>query len=150
MRIKATGLILLSFLLLLGTPFVYGEEPKQEYVVIDLSKCTMEPCPMDKSKKWLEKVWVVHPQIVITTPKEYSQMEDMYDGTYKGVVVEYLAQNRKTNTKVYTSETKLELSKNIPPEIMRVYQDMVIYFVNIAIERSNEKIRRSTVPEAIA
>lgn len=123
---QMVGLIVLSFLLLSGMEYVYGEESKQEYVIIDLSKCEMEPCPMDKTKKYMEKALVVHPNVIITIPKNYEQLDMTYDGEYNGIPARYLRSSYKDSLKAYLIFKPQKVSNDIPPEILKAYDNLVL------------------------
>lgn len=125
MKIKqVVGLIVLSFLFALGLGYAYGAE--QEYIVIDLSKCEMEPCPMDKSKKWLEKAWVVHPNVIITTPKDYAQLDMIYDGEFNGIPARYLLSSYQDSLKSYIVYVPQKVSNDIPAEVLEAYGTLVL------------------------
>jgi hypothetical protein len=110
----------------------------------------MEPCSMDKTQKWVEKVWIVHPRILISSPEQYSQVEQKYDGEFRGKIVEYLITHQPTQTKMYTSDIELEISPNIPPEVLEIYHKYVIDITDALIRDHNQKVKQRPKQRKVA
>ena len=72
----------------------------------------------------LEKAWVVAPHVVITSPRGYPHENDTRDGYFQGGQVWYFGTNMKYGIKAYVSYSELEVSEDIPPEVIKAYKKL--------------------------
>lgn len=104
---------MLSFLLLSVTSFVYGAEPNQNYVEIEIG---------DTIEK--ETAYVVAPHIIITVPRSHDILLLTINGTYKGEEVWWFSYNVIDSVKCYISYNAQEVSKDIPEKVRTAYEKL--------------------------
>lgn len=69
-----------------------------------------------------ETAWVVSPHVVITVPKTEEGLFSTRDGTYEGIRMWYFGASPRDGVKSYISYRELEVSKDIPPEVIKTYE----------------------------
>ena len=69
-----------------------------------------------------ETAWVVSPHVVITVPNTEAGLLSTRDGTYEGNRMWYFGASPRDGVKSYISYRELEVSKDIPPEVLKSYE----------------------------
>lgn len=72
-----------------------------------------------------ETAWVVSPHVVITVPISEEGLSSTRDGTYEGTRMWYFGTSQRDRVKSYLSYRELEVSKDIPPEVLETYKHLL-------------------------
>ncbi|MDH5543610.1 MAG: hypothetical protein OEY64_11675 [Nitrospinota bacterium] len=99
--------------ILSGLLFTPASAEKQSYVEVYFNE-----------QPELEKAWVVAPHVVITSPRGYPHTNDTRDGYFQGGQIWYFGVNMKYGIKAYISYSDLEVSEDIPPEVIEAYRKL--------------------------
>ena len=73
----------------------------------------------------LETAWVVSPHVVITVPRSEDGLFSTRDGMYEGIRMWYFGASPRDGVKSYISYRELEVSKDIPPEVLKTYEHLL-------------------------
>jgi hypothetical protein len=140
--LQVGGIVLLGFLLFTGGASVYGvdtsegsvlnkppQTDNQEYAIITYPGCPMsaETCTMPTHTPTEEKqefAWAVTPYVVITFPDTTPELLAELDGTLQGVDIFFYNSNYIWRVKAFISRRPLEVSKDIPEQIINVYESL--------------------------